>query len=112
MTSSTSRRCYILSSTTLSCERGSAILNLGLAVFRWRFGPLCEAFFGDLPPKKIQWREPRGGPPTIIHDDDDEYDPMLSSIIPIGAVMVGDYKFHSQMLGKEGYDSSGVLTVS
>ena len=41
----------------------------------------------------------------IIHDDDDEYDPMSSSIIPIVAVMVGDYKFYSQMLGKEGYDS-------
>jgi hypothetical protein len=26
--------------------------NLGLAVFRWRFGPSCEAFSVDVPHKK------------------------------------------------------------
>jgi len=35
------------------CERGLAILNLGLAVFRWRFGPSRMAG---------AW----GGPPTMI----------------------------------------------
>ena len=45
------------------CERGLEILNLGLAVFRWRFGPLREAFSVDvLHKKRPQWREPRGGP--------------------------------------------------
>ena len=41
-----------------------AILNLGLAVFCWRFGPSREAFSVGVPQKKkISWREPGGGPP-------------------------------------------------
>jgi len=34
------------------CERGSAILNLGLAVLRWRFGPSREAFLWTFRIKK------------------------------------------------------------
>jgi len=39
------------------CERGSVILNLDLAVVRWRFGPSREAFSVDVPHKK----DPSGG---------------------------------------------------
>ena len=44
----------------------SAILNLGLAVFRWIFGPSREAFSVDVPHKKCSFcGNPGGGPPTI-----------------------------------------------
>jgi hypothetical protein len=42
---------------------------------------------------------------SIIHDDNAEYNPMSESNISIVPIMVGDYKFYLQMLGKEGYDS-------
>ena len=50
----------------ISVRGDQRFCNLGLAVFRWRFGPSREAFSVDVPHKKILWREPRGGPPNKI----------------------------------------------
>jgi hypothetical protein len=41
----------------------------------------------------------------IINEGNIQYNPMFDDIIIIVPFVVGDYKFYSQMLGKEGYDS-------
>jgi hypothetical protein len=51
------------------CESLSAILNLGLAVVHWIFGPSRDAFSVDVdvPHKKCSLcGNPGGGPPSVV----------------------------------------------